>query len=253
MRRHMLAIVVFGGLLALAAPGRAGDEPAAILEKAAKAHSPKGKQEVMNGFRGKNKGTLHVMGLDLEFTQEITLQTTGKFKEVMDLSVNGVAVKSTTVFNGKEGWIKVNAGGNEMEIPVKDEILEEFKEVVHMMALGQLTGLKDKGLKFSLIGEAQVNGKPAIGVKISKEGKKDLDFYIDKKTNLIAKTERRARDFQSGQELTEERIITEYQDQGGRMLPKRVTVNRDGKKLMEVEVIEARSLSQIDDAEFVRP
>lgn len=253
MRRNMLALVALGGLVALATSSRAGEEAATILDKAAKAHLGKSKAKESKGYRGKNKGTLHVQGLELEFTQEITMLTAGKFKEIMELSVMGQEVKTATVFNGKEGWIKVSAGGNNMDIPVKDEILEEFKETAYMMVLGQFSGLKDKGMKFSIVGEAQVNGKPAIGVKISKEGKKDLDFYFDKKTHLLAKSERRARDFQSGQEVTEERIVTEYREVDGRMMPKRVTVNRDGKKLMDVEVLEARSLDSIDDSEFVRP
>jgi hypothetical protein len=121
------------------------------------------------------------------------------------------------------------------------------------MSLSDFSGLKDKGLKFSLLGEAQVNGKPAIGVTISKEGKKDINCYFDKTTGLLAKTERRARDFQSGQELTEERLVTAYQEVAGRMLAKRVTVSRDGKKLMDVEVQEARPLDKLDDAEFAQP
>lgn len=253
MRWHLMACVALGWFVALTALAQTSDEAAALLEKAAKAHAPKGKDDNLKGFRGKNKGTLFVQGLELEFTQEITLQIPGKFKEVMEMTVMGQAVKTTTVFNGKEGWIKVNAGGNNIDVPVKDEILDEFKEVAYMMALGQFTGLKDKGLKFSLLGEAQVNSKPAIGVKISKEGKKDLDFYFDKQTNLLAKTERRARDFQSGQELTEERIVNSYQEVAGRMLPKRVTVNRDGKKLMDVEVVEVHQTKNVDDSEFAQP
>ncbi len=37
------------------------------------------------------------------------------------------------------------------------------------------------------------------------------------------------------------------------MMPKRVTVNRDGKKMMDVEIVEARSLEKVDDSEFVQP
>jgi len=253
MRRLRIAVVTVTWLIALTGLAQSSDEAAALLDKAYKAHAHKGKDEKLKGYRGKNKGTLFVQGLELEFTQEIALQIPEKFKEVMDLSVMGQAVKTTTVFNGKEGWIKVNAGGNNIDIPVKDEILDEFKEVVYMMTLGQFSGLKDKGLKLSLLGEVQVNGKPAVGVKISKEGKKDLDFYFDKQTNLLAKTERRARDFQSGQELTEERIINSYHEVAGRMMPKRVTVNRDGKKLMDVEIVESRQLESIDDSEFAQP
>jgi len=51
-----------------------------------------------------------------------------------------------------------------------------------------LTFIGTSFLCFSLLGEVQVNGKTAVGVKISKEGKKELDFYFDKQTNLLAKT-----------------------------------------------------------------
>ena len=252
MRWHLTAFVTLSWLVALTALAQSSDEAAALLEKAAKAHAPKGKDENLKGFRGKNKGTLFVQGMELEFTQDITLQIPGKFKEVMEMNVMGQAVKTTTVFNGKEGWIKVNANNNNIDIPVKDEILDEFKEVAYMMALGQFTGFKDKGLKFSLLGEVQINSKPAIGVKISKEGKKDLDFYFDKQTNLLAKMERRARDFQTGQEQTEERIVNSYQEVAGRKMPKSVTVNRDGKKLMDVEIVETRH-EKVDDSEFAQP
>ena len=248
MRRLLFGLVVLGCFMGL---GRrtSADEADDILAKAIKAHLPKGPNEKMKAFQGKNKGTLYVQGLELEFTQYIWLQTPGKFKEVMELSVMNQAVKTQTVFNGKEGWIKVN----DKDIPVKDELLDEFKELAYVMSLGQLTGLKDKGLKFSLLGEVQVNGKPAVGVKISKEGKKDLDFYFDKATGLTAKFQRRARDFMSGQEVTEERIITAYQDVGDRKMAKRVEVLRDGKKLMDAEIIEARVLESHDDSEFAKP
>lgn len=239
-------------LICLAGLGRrqaSADEADDILARAQKAHLPKGPDEKMKAYYGKNKGTLYVQGLELEFTQEVWVQQPGKFKEVMDLNVNNVALKTQTVFNGKEGWIKVN----DKDIPVKDELLEEFQDMAYMMSLGQLAGFKDKNLKFSLLGEVQVNGKPAVGVKISKEGKKDVDLYFDKATGLMAKTQRRARDFMSGQEVTEERVILEYQDVGDRKIAKRAEVLRDGKKLLTAQILEARVLEKHDDSEFAKP
>jgi len=98
-----------------------------------------------------------------------------------------------------------------------------------------------------------VNGKPAIGVKISKEGRKDISFYFDKQTGLMAKMERRAVDFQTKQEVTEERIVTGYQVIAGRQMPKTVIVNRDGQKLIEAEVIEGQFVDKFGDAEFGQP
>jgi hypothetical protein len=241
----MAASAALGILLGSLSSSRAGEEAQAILEKASKAHGLKGKDDdKRQAYTGKNKGKIYVSGLELDFNQQIWMQPPGKFKEQMEMNVMGQAVKVTTVFNGKEGWIKAN----DMDIKVENELLDEFKEMAHMMALGQFTGLKDKELKFSVIGEAQVNGKPAIGVKISKEGKKDVDFYFDKQTGLMAKTQRRAVDFQTKQEVTEERIVTSYQDIAGRKMPKTVIVNRDGQKLLEAEVIESRARSPIGSA-----
>ena len=250
MRRLLIVTMAIGFMASLALTSMAGeDEAKKILEKAAKAHYPKGDEKKYPAYQGKNKGTLSLMGMDLEFTQEIWTQIPGKVKEVMDLSVGGQAVKVTSVFDGKNAWIKAN----DQEVKIEKEILAEFQEMAYTMGISQLIGFKDKGFKYSSLGEVQVNDKPAMGVKISKEGKKDINLFFDKKTGLLAKFERRARDIQSGQELTEERIITEYHDVKDRKLPKRVIINRDGKKFIEVEVVESRPLEKIDDGEFAQP
>lgn len=249
MRRVICMFASVGLLLGLACHARAGDEALAIVEKAMKAHLGGQKEKKRLAYQGKNKGTLFIGGMELEFTQNMSIQSPDKFKEVMEMTVNNQRVLVTTVFNGKEGWVKAN----DMDIKVDDDMLKEFKEAAYAMGLGQMSAFKDKSIKLSLIGEVQVNGKPAVGVTVSKEGKRDIAMYFDKATGLTAKIERRARDFMSGQEVNEERIITEYQDVEGRKMPKKVVVNRDGNKLLEAEVVELRFVERLDDSEFARP
>ena len=55
------------------------------------------------------------------------------------------------------------------------------------------------------------------------------------------------------QEVNEERIITEYQDKDGLKEPKKAVVNRDGKKYIDVEVLEVKYLDDIDDTQFSKP
>lgn len=249
MRRMVPLFVAIPMLFGLALASAGGDEAGAILDKAIKAHGLKGKADQTPGYRAKNKGTIHVANLDLEFSQDISVQVPDKFKEVMEMTVMGNKVMVTTVFNGKEGWIKAN----NMDVPVKDELLAEFKEVAYSMTLAQGLFLKDKAIKLGLLGEVQVKGKPAVGLRVSKEGHKELAFYFDKGTGLMAKMERRARDFMSGQEVTEERIITEYQDLKGRKIAKKAEIMRDGKLFLEVEVVEAQFVDKLGDAEFAKP
>jgi len=249
MRRILPIFTSFAVLLALTLSGRAGDETTAIVDKAIAAHGLKGKEGKENGFRSKNKGTIHVAGMDIDFTQEVAVQTPDKFRESLEMSIMGNKIPITTVFNGKEGWIKVA----DQDIKVENELLDEFKDIAYSMTLAQGLFLKDKGIKLALLGEVQVKGKPAVGIRVSKEGRKEISFYFDKETGLMSKMERRGRDFQTMQEVTEERIITEYQDVGGRKVAKKAEMLRDGKPFLEAEVSEVEILDRIPDAEFAKP
>jgi hypothetical protein len=249
MRRIGQVLAGLGLVFVLTLVGRAGDaEATAVINKAIKAHFPKGVDTKKLGVRTKTKGTLRVMGLKLDFTQEVAVQKS-MFKEVMELDVMGNKVIVTSVFNGKEGWIR--AGDKDVE--VTDEILNEFKDAAYSMGMMQGMFLKDKTVKFSLIGEAKVKDKDAIGVTISREGKKDISVYFDKKTHLMAKVEMRKRDLMSGQEIQEERFILEYQDLNGNKTAKKVEVLRDGKAFLEAEVLEVQTVEKLDENEFAQP
>jgi len=156
----------------------------------------------------------------------------------------------TTAFDGTKGWISAN--GTLMD--ANDKILEELKEASYGMKVARLANiLNDKSLHLSALGQSKVEGRPAVGVKIASEGHRDIDLYFDKESGLLVKVEGRKHDFQTMQEVTEERIITEYQEVDGQKTAKKVLVNRDGKKFMEVEVTEAKFLDDIDDSEFKKP
>jgi hypothetical protein len=249
MRRTGQVLVVLSLLFVLTLVGRAGDaEATAVINKAIKAHFPKGVDAKKQSVRTKTKGTLHVGGMDLPFTQEVAVQK-NMFKEVMELEAMGNKVLVTSVYNGKQAWIRAGP----QDVKVTDEILNEFKDAAYTMGMMQGMFFKDKNVKFSLIGEAKVKDKDAIGVTIAREGMKDISVYFDKKTGLMAKIEKRGRDIQSGQEVQEERFILEYQDVNGNKTAKKVEVLRDGKAFLEAEVLEVQSLEKIDESEFTQP
>ncbi len=250
MRRIGQSLAVLGLCFTLAAVARAADDEAtAIIDKAIKAHGVKPTEGKMVAYRGKHKGTLHINGKDLEFTQTVAVQGPDKFKEQMEFSVDGRAVTVSTIFDGKQGWLKAN----DKEIKVENELLAEFKESAYAMSLSQAMLLKQKGLTYSLLGESKVQGKSVVGVTVSMKGKKDINFYFDKKSGLLVKVERRARDISTGEEVTEERVIKEYQDLKGRKIAKKVEVLRDGKKFIEVEVLESELPDKIEASEFTKP
>lgn len=247
--RKLLFVSLTAGLLFGGSEGAsAADEAQAIIARAIKAHTGKARAAKLTAYQHKSKCTLELNG-GLAFTQEVTVQFPGKYKEVMQGEVNGQQYTVTTVFNGKEGWITVNG----KHIKVDDKLQAHLKEASYAMNLSQLTGFKDKTLKLDLLGEIQVNDRPAVGVRVSSKGHKDISLYFDKKTGLLAKSESRVLDFGSGQEVTQEVIVSAYHEIEGRKMVKKAVVNRDGKKFMESEVTEAKLLEKFDDSEFAKP
>ena len=70
MRGVMVSLTAVVVLVAGVLRGWAGDdEIKPIIDKAIKAHSPNGPNEKHKAYQGKNKGTIFVQGLELEFTQ----------------------------------------------------------------------------------------------------------------------------------------------------------------------------------------
>lgn len=250
MRTLFSVLAILGLFLGLAPAVSAQDEALAIVAKAIKAHGGDEKLKKLNALQTQAKGTLEVAGMSLTFTQEASIQFPDKIKDVLQLEVNGQKIPITTVYDGKQGWINHNG----TTIDMSDDIKKELKESIFLMKMGGLTALKDKDkFKLTPLGEAKVNNKPAVGIKIESKGARDINLYFDKETGLFVKIERRTLDFASGQEVAEERIVTEYQEVDGLKTAKKVVIHRDGKKFLEAEVLEAKFVDKLDDSVFTKP
>jgi len=248
MRTLLKTALGVGLFLALLGMTRAQDTPKSILEKAAKAHGGVEKLAKDRATTSKCKGTLDIMGMSLEVTQEVVAYS-GRFKETMNLTVGGQNVTVVSGYDGKKGWVSVNGQGMDLD----DKILDEFKQAANMMRLGKFAFLNDKNYEVSALGEIKIESRAAVGVKVSNKNFRDVNLYFDKESGLLKKMERQALDAQTMAEVTEERIIKEYQEVDGLKLGKKVLVNRDGKKLMDLEVTEVKFLDKVDDSEFAKP
>jgi hypothetical protein len=247
MRTLRVPFFLFGLVLVLAGGARADDTPQTLIDRAVKAHGGAEKLAKERGTQTKSKGTLELGG-GLSFTNEISMYA-GKLKEAMELDVNGQKVTVITVYDGSKAWVKANDQLMELD----DKVLDEVKEASYLHRLGRLVFLKDKSVELSPLGEVKVNDRPAVGLRIVSKGHRDINLYFDKETGLMAKIERQALDTMTQQMVTEERIIQEYQVVDGMKVAKKVLVNRDGKKFMEVEVLEVKFADKIDDSEFAKP
>ena len=250
--RHLVLPLLFVILVIGPAARAADDDVKAVLVKAIKAHGGKEALTKYKGIRSKAKGKIDFPGVgEIDFTQETNMMQPDKFKEVMEMEIAGNKIEVVSMANGNK--ITIEAAGK--DVAITDDIKTAIKEAQYMIKASRWTSLlEDKAYELSHLGEAKVEGKASVGVRVASKGQKDLNYYFDKKTGLLAKVERRATDASSGKEYTEERIVTEYNKPNklGVPTPKKVLVKRDGKKFMEAEVLETTPLEKIDDSEFVK-
>lgn len=244
-------LALFVGAVALAASPAvraADDDPKDVVARAIKAHGGADVLTKYKAMQARNKGKVDIPGVgEVEFTQETASMLPDKFKEAMELSVGGQKLSILTLVNGDKTVIEVN--GKAIDVP--DGAKDALKDVGHLMKVGRLAALTGKDYELSLIGEDKVEGKAVVGVRVSSKGHKDISLYFDKKTHLLTKLEHRTADAATGNEVNEERIITEYgKDKDGVPVPKKVLLKRDGKQFLEAEVLEMTYLEKLDESEF---
>ncbi len=247
MRTVLIASIA--GTFLWASGGARADEARDLVAKAIKAH---GGEEALAKYKAgqtKGKGKLDVAGMTIDIAQEASYMLPDKSKEIVDFEINGTKVRVVSIINGD----KYSIVANDMDVPISDNIKAALEEGVYAMKASRMTTLlKDKAFELSSLGEVKVNDKPALGVRVASKGQKDISLYFDKATGLLAKMERRATDPMSGNEITEERVILEYQKKEGMAVPKKVVVNHDGKKYLELEIEEIKLLEKLDESEFAK-
>lgn len=237
-------------LLATNASARADDEAKKVVEAAVKAHGGADKLAKVKDKAVTQKGKMKLfMPIEAEGNFEMTASG-GKFRRQFDFSFMGMDFKNTTVFDGKTLWVSTN--GMLMSFDKKDDI-DALKEMLHSEKAAGLAMLGDKNLELSLIGDDKVGDTPVVGVRVSEKGHKDVSLFFDKKTHLLKKIVGRSLDFQSHMEIEQERIVEEYKDFDGLKRPSKLTVTKDGKKQLEIEITEMKYIDKPDDSTFGKP
>jgi hypothetical protein len=253
MKRLVLATGALGALLVLAAFGRSGEDKdlRAIIDKAIAAHGGEANLARFPARTLKGTGKYYGMGEAIEYNVEIASHDQ-KFRFGMDLKVMNFDLKVVVVVNGKKGWEKVNDDVKEI---AADE-LAEHKEQIHSEAVVSLLPLKkDKSYQLSLIGEVKVGDQPAVGVRVTKKGHRDVSLYFDKAKGHLVKSEYLIKDIKGGgdKEMLQTNLYYDYKEFQGTRHPTRLITERDGKKFSDTQLTELQLLEELDNSTFDQP
>lgn len=234
-------------LAALGSSARA-DEAHALVERAIQAAGGAANLERAGATLTHTLGTIGAAGGTMSFTQEIRFERPNRYRQVVTLKQgDGKPVDLITVYDGRKGWLKHDGRVDDLD----ERQLEETRETVYLAQLLRLLCLRDPAFELKILGDAKVADRPAVGLRVSARGYRDVELYFDKESGLLLKTRRRAvwRD----KEFTEERLLSDYREVEGIKSAKKIDIQRDGDRYMSVDILDIRYLAAFGDNTFERP
>jgi hypothetical protein len=250
MRRFIVA--VFAVLLAAgpATATRADDkDPSAILDKAIKALGGEEKLKKAEVLSWKTKGTINFGGNENEIKTHAITQGLDHYRRESEVEINGEPRKIIVVVNGAKGWRKFGEEPMEMD----DEHLVNEKRNIYLEVVPvTLVPLKGQGFRLEAAGEETVDGKPAVGVKVTAPDQKDFTLYLDKESGLPVKLVATVVGFQ-GNEHKQETTFKDYKDFDGIKKATKVESKRDGEDFLKSEVTEFKVLDKAEASTFSEP
>jgi hypothetical protein len=246
MRTVVLAVALVG--LVPAAPAQ--EAPRAVIEKAIAAHGGQERLAAVRADRVQLRGTIQVGQAALPFTSEVTLQLPGQLKSVVTITESARQHTLVHLLDGDKATILLD--GQPQPVPgVLAAQLRQTRQLEQALRLVPL--LSDPGFTLHPLPEVKYNDRVYAGVRVAGKGQRDLKLYFDRASGLLVKAEHLL-DGPGGKDVVQEAFYGEYRDVGGYRRAGKVVVLRDGKKVMEAELLDARRLdAPLDPVEFTRP
>lgn len=226
-----------------------GVDARAIVDKAIAAKGGAEKLIPTAAYAWKAKGTITFNGEDNEFTSATTVKGLNHFRGEFKGDFGGNTFEGLTILNGERGWRKFNDMLMEMD---GDGLGNEKRQISLQLTPFTLAPLQDSGYKLESAGEKDVDGKPALGVKVTGKDGKDFTVYFDKESSLPVRLEAVVMGFM-GDEFTQETTYSAYKDFGGIKQPTHIEHKRDGERFLAQDITEFKVLESVPDDTFSEP
>jgi hypothetical protein len=131
--------------------------------------------------------------------------------------------------------------------PERDAVQDE----AYFLWVCSLIPLKEKGFTLTALPTIQVNGRPAVGVKVDSQGRGAVQLFFDQRDSLLVKGVYQSRE--AGLTIPREIFFSEFRDFDGLKQPTRQVTFVNGKKTEEWTFESYRFPTQIDAKEFAKP
>jgi hypothetical protein len=236
MRASVVVLLLAGAVSAV----HAQESAHSIIQRAVAAHGGLDKLSRARADRTRMRGVIYVGKATAPFTSEVTVQLPKKYKMVLAMRE---ADKARVVIHELDGdSVSVTIDGKAQQ--AQGTHANQLRQTLELESALRLAPLLDaKAFALTALGEFKLNDRVVVGVLVRGSGQRELKLYFDKETALLVKTEQKV-DGGDGKDVVQEAFYRDHREVGGRIRPGRAAAYRDGKKVMEAELIDAVRLDE---------
>jgi hypothetical protein len=220
------------------------------LDRAIKAHGGEANLARLRVARIKSTITGMLPGVgEMDLQVVDTLQLPNQIKKDIKGHCLGKELSLVWAINRDRWWYQEGQG----EIKEMEGNPDSEKEYHPFAVWRQLLQAREEGHDLSALGETQVEGQALIGVRDT-AGQLTQSYYFDATTGLLHRvTSNRPIRLYFGKEVAMETVFQDYQEVDGVRLPMKHITYHDGKRAIEVSVVEVKLFDRLDDSVFAKP
>jgi hypothetical protein len=240
-----------GLALTVAGPARAEEKEdcKAILDKAIKALGGEKNLAKVKAATWKVKGKFFFMDNENPFTSESAFQAPDRYRSTFEGEFGGNKFKAVLVINGDKGWRHFMDETNALD---KGGLANEKRTIAFQWIPTTILPLRDKDYKLEAIDADKVDGKAAVGIKVTPKEGKSFNLYFNKESGLPVKLAGKSVGF-DGQEFDLEVLFSDYKEVAGIKKAMKIVQKRNGDKMSEQTITEFKVKDKLDDKLFEKP
>lgn len=244
----MRTLAVTLGLL-LAGLARGDESPRQLLERACAAHGGRPTLARAHAERLTLKGTIHVGAASVPFAEDRAVQLPARYRSEVRVTQGSASHSVVHALDGDKAAIWVDG----REAPVTATHRAQLLQAMQLsLAMKLAPLLDDPSFAFFGMGRFSLDGRPVVGVRVVGKLQRDLTLYFDEATARLVRSDHLV-DGPGGKDVRQEAHYSDYRELGGHPRPCKVVVFRDGKKVMDAEITDARPIDGIHPDDLKRP
>ena len=189
------------------------------------------------------KMVMNSPGGEVTFDGQVIIVLPDKMR--YDMTIVGMGVKMSRVFDGQSTWMVTPQGTQTMP----ESFAEDDRNQIFRLHPYLLSYLATADVTVQHVGEEDVNGKSADVIWVSDTPAGSIKLFIDQESKYLVKTGFQALGQQESP-VNREEFYNDYHDVSGVKVPYSIVMIDNGEKFAEVTLSEATINAEVDESIF---